>query len=553
MTKYRDTFSQLPLYCLVICLFIIIDVKGQKKTFTRADSLRGSIGAGRSWWDIRYYDLQVQPDLSAKTIQGKVIIHFTISKQGVGKQMQLDLQEPLVIDSMRFNGVSISDFYREGNIYWINSAGWKTKPSQQHQLQVWYHGKPKEAPSAPWDGGWVWKKDSLGRPWVTVTCQGFGASVWYPCKDHQSDEPEKGASLTIRVPDSLSAIGNGRLAKKVSHPDKTTSWVWKVTQRINNYNLMRYIGKYVHWKDTAMGEKGKLDLDYWVLDYNLDKAKKQFKQVKPMLRSMEYWFGPYPFYQDGFKLIETWHLGMEHQSAIAYGNQYKMGYRGRDLSESGWGLKWDFIIVHESGHEWFGNNITTKDIADMWIHEGFTHYSETLFIEYHYGKEAADAYIRGVRKGITNKKPLIGQYGVNDEGDLDMYYKGANIIHTIRQVIDNDIMFKKILRGLNQKFYHQTVNSKQIESYISKESGKEMGKIFDQYLRTKDLPVLVYQRKNGQLLFKWTDCIEGFNMPMQLTNKKWVHPTSQWQSISDDAEEHPFSNNFLVSFREEKE
>ena len=553
MTKYRDTFFQLPLYSLVICLFIIVDVKGQIKNFTRADSLRGSIGPGRDWWDIRYYDLQIQPDLVEKTMQGTVTIHFAIGKKGVGKQMQLDLQGPLVIDSMRFNGVSISDFYREGNVYWINSAAWKTKPNQQHQLQVWYHGKPKEAPSAPWDGGWVWKKDSLGRPWVTVTCQGFGASVWYPCKDHQSDEPENGASLTIRVPDSLSAIGNGRLVKKVSHPDKTTSWIWKVTQPINNYNLIPYIGKYVHWKDTAMGEKGKLDLDYWVLDYNLDKAKKQFKQVKPMLRSMEYWFGPYAFYKDGFKLIETWHLGMEHQSAIAYGNQYKMGYRGRDLSESGWGLKWDFIIVHESGHEWFGNNITTKDIADMWIHEGFTHYSETLFIEYHYGKEAANAYIRGVRKGITNKKPLIGQYGVNDEGDLDMYYKGANIIHTIRQVIDNDVIFRKILRGLHQKFYHQTVNSKQIESYISKESGKELGKIFDQYLRTKDLPVLTYQRKNGQLLFKWTNCIEGFNMPIQLVNKKWIRPASQWQSIPDDAEEHPFSNNFLVSFREVKE
>jgi aminopeptidase N len=366
-----------------------------------------------------------------------------------------------------------------------------------------------------------------------VAVQGLGASAWYPCKDHQSDEPDNGASLTVMVPDTLVAVANGKL-KDRTVKNGIASYTWEVNNPINNYNIVPYIGKYINFTETFDGEKGKLNCSYWVLDYNLEKAKKQFTQVAQTLKAFEHWFGPYPFYEDDFKLVESPHLGMEHQSAVAYGNGYVNGYRGTDLSGSGWGLKWDFIIVHETGHEWFGNNITAKDIADMWIHEGFTDYSETLFTEYFYGKDAGDEYVRGLRKNIENDKPIIGSYGVNQEGSGDMYYKGANLLHTIRQIINDDEKFRSILRGLNKTFYHQTVTTKQIEEYIIKQSGKDLSKVFDQYLRTKNIPQLKLDVDGTTLKYKWDDAIEGFNMPVLLTNGQWIIPTNKPQEKKMD-------------------
>ncbi|RYY10615.1 MAG: M1 family peptidase, partial [Chitinophagaceae bacterium] len=356
--------------------------------------------------------------------------------------------------------------------------------------------------------------------------------VWYPCKDHQSDEPEQGASLTMIVPDTLIAVGNGKLKSKFAGKGLAT-YTWEVTNPINIYNIVPYIGKYASWKETFAGEKGKLDLEYWVLETNLEKAKTQFQQVPKMLKCFEHWFGPYPFYKDGFKLVESPHLGMEHQSAVAYGNGYQNGYLGRDLSGTGWGLKWDFIIIHESGHEWFANNITTNDIADMWVHEGFTAYSETLFTTCEFGVEAGNEYVIGTRKAIQNDIPVIGKYGVNQEGSGDMYYKGSNMLHTIRQIIGNDEKFRKILRGLNSEFYHKTVDSKDVEAYISREAGKSLSKVFDQYLRTTTIPVLEYAMDKGQLTYRWTNCVKGFNMPVKIIGEgksQIITPTPDWQT-----------------------
>jgi aminopeptidase N len=389
---------------------------------------------------------------------------------------------------------------------------------------------------------------------MSVACQGLGASVWYPCKDHQSDEPDNGASLSITAADTLVAVGNGRLVEKKPAPNNSLTWTWKVKNPINNYNIIPYIGKYVHFDDHYSGEnKRNLSLDYWVLDYNLSKAKKQFTQVKSMLKCFEYWFGPYPFYEDGYKLVESPHLGMEHQSAVAYGNKYANGYLGTDLSHTGWGLKWDYIIVHESGHEWFANSITTKDIADMWVHEGFTDYAETLYTECLFGKKAADEYCQGLRENIDNDIPIIGHYGVNQEGSGDMYYKGANMIHTIRQVINDDVLFRNILRGLNKTFYHQAVTSKQVEEYISKKSGKDLSKIFDQYLRTINIPVLEYKISKNKIDFRWTNCVDGFNMPLKINTGKsqLINPTTDWQSLklstTHDGETFSVDKNFYIN------
>ncbi|MFL5808692.1 MAG: M1 family metallopeptidase, partial [Flavisolibacter sp.] len=524
--------------------------------FTHQDTLRGAIGPERSWWDVLHYDISVTPDFNAKTITGKTTIQYKITEDRHSDYLQIDLQQPLTIDTIYYNNklyinYPAKPYYKEGNVWHVPLP--KAAKGSEQSISIVYHGKPREAVMPPWDGGWIFKKDKQGNPWMSVACQGLGASVWYPCKDHQSDEPDRGATLTINVPNDLVAVGNGRLKNKSSVGD-LTSWTWEVKSPINNYTIIPYIGKYVNWSDTLQGEKGKLDLNYWVLDYELDKAKKQFEQVKPMLHAFEYWFGPYPFYEDGYQLIQAPHLGMEHQSAVAYGNEFKNGYLGRDLSGTGWGLKWDYIIVHESGHEWFANNITTKDIADMWIHEGFTDYSETLFTEYYYGKDAANAYLQGLRKNIENNSPIIGPYGVNKEGSGDMYYKGANLLHTIRQVINDDGKFREILRNLNRDFYHQTVTSKQVENYISQKSGKDLTKIFDQYLRTTKIPVLDLKFEGDKIQYSWTNVVDGFSMPVKLTNGTWLNTTTTEQKLNmskADFDRIGVDKNFYVELRKQ--
>ncbi len=499
--------------------------------FTRQDTLRGSYSEGRKGWDVLKYDITIQPNLKVKTLSGKNKITFYDTGARV---MQIDMQEPMIIDSIICGG-KLLPLTREGNVYWVTfrdpKAKYKIKPGPR-EITAYFHGKPVEAKRAPWDGGWIWTKDEKGRDWVSVACQGLGASVWYPCKDHQGDEPDNGALLTIIVPDTLVGVGNGRLVSEKNNGDGTAAFTWAVKNPINNYNIIPYIGKYVNFTDNMTGEKGSLDLSYWVLDYNLEKAKKQFAVVKPMIECFESWMGPYPFYEDSYKLIDAPHLGMEHQSGVAYGNKYGMGYLGRDLSGTGWGLKFDFIIVHESGHEWFGNNITSKDIADMWVHESFTNYSETLFTECLFGKQAGSEYVIGTRKNILNDKPIIGTYGVNSEGSGDMYYKGANMLHTIRQVIDNDAAFKNILRGLGKDFYHKTVIGREIERYMIQKSGKDLSHIFDQYLRTTNIPELQYKKEGDIISYKWTNVVKGFNMPVKLTNGKWIYPTEASKKIT---------------------
>jgi len=517
----------------------------QSKGFTRADTLRGTYGLSRDWWDVLKYDLHVKFNLKDSSISGENVIQINTIKKG--DILQIDLQEPMILDEcyittespspLKYNqpSIPVKEIKKDGNAYFIkiHPAFTSAKSDKPFYLTVKFHGKPRVAVRPPWDGGLIMKKDKNNNAFVSIACQGLGASVWYPCKDHQIDEPDS-AEMHITIPDSLVCVGNGRFRGKISNGDGTATYDWAVTNPINNYNIIPYIGKYVHFSEVYEGEKGKLDMDYWVLDYNLDKAKEQFKDAPRMMKAFEHWFGPYPFYEDGFKLVEAPHLGMEHQSATAYGNGYKNGYRGTDLSGSGWGLKWDFIIIHEAGHEWFANNITSKDIADMWIHESFTNYSETLFTDYWYGKEAGNAYVQGTRKNISNDIPIIGPYNVNQEGSGDMYYKGGNMIHTIRQVINDDEKFRQILRGLNKTFYHQTVTTKQVEDYISKQSKHNFSKVFDQYLRTIDIPVLEYKVEGHKLSYRYTNCVKGFDLPLKVKFKteQWIKPTENWKTLN---------------------
>ena len=548
------------LFLLITC-YSLLNIQcsaqplNQKQKFTHQDTLRGSIGPEREWWDVLHYDVQVTPDYNAKSITGETTIQYKVVKDKYSDYLQIDLQQPLKIDTIYYDGKLYINYprkpyYNEGNVWHVPLP--KAPKNSIHSISIIYHGNPRIARNPPWDGGWIFTKDAEGRPWMTVACQGLGASVWYPCKDHQSDEPDNGATLSITVDSTLVAVGNGRLKEKKSN-DATTTWTWEVKDPINNYNIIPYIGKYVTWHEDYNGEKGKLDCDYWVLDYDLEKAKKQFMQVDDMLKCFEYWMGPYPFYEDGYKLVETPHLGMEHQSAVAYGNKFMNGYLGRDLSGSGWGNDWDYIIVHESGHEWFANNITSNDIADMWIHEGITDYSETLFVQCKSGKEAANAYTQGLRRTIRNDRPIIGSYGVNQEGSGDMYNKGNNIMHMVRQIINNDSLFRNILRGLNEVFYHKTVDSKDVENYITKKSGKDLSKLFDQYLRTTQIPTLEYKIQGDKLSFHWANCISGFNMPVKLASSdQWITPGTDWKETSVTAamkDGFKIDNNFYITVK----
>ena len=518
----------------------------KKKEFTHADTLRGTVGPERAWWDVTSYAINVKPDFESKSIEGVTEIRFKVLDSK--NKMQVDLQQPLKVSSFSWNGKELKS-EREGNVYWVD-FGESLKKGTNQTLTVKYSGVPRQAVRPPWDGGWIWTKDKNGNPWMSVACQGLGASVWYPCKDHQSDEPDS-AIMSITVPDTLTAIGNGRLRSKTSGGNKLATYTWVVTNPINNYDIIPYIGKYAHWHEDFSGEKGHLDCDYWVLEYNLEKAQSQFKQAAQMLTCFEHWFGPYPFYEDGYKLVEAPHLGMEHQSAVAYGNRFENGYLGRDLSRSGWGLKWDFIIVHESGHEWFGNNITTKDVADMWVHEGITNYSETIFTTCQFGVEAGNDYVIGTRANIRNDIPIIGNYGVNSEGSGDMYYKGGNMMHMIRQIVNDDEKFRQILRGLNKEFYHQTVTTQQVENYISKQAGEDLSKIFDQYLRSTQIPSLEYKIEGGKLSYRWTNCVPGFNMPLKVkigTETKWIKPTESIQTLDVGTEtKFDVDRNFYIT------
>ncbi|MCD6017156.1 MAG: family peptidase [Bacteroidetes bacterium] len=520
-------------FLIVLLLWFSTFSFSQTKNFTKEDTLIGSNTAYRAWWDVMHYHVSIKPDFKTKFLSGDCIIKYKVIADSLPFVMQIDLQDPLQVDSVFVDNVKFTNYKKENN-RWMLSLIPQQKKSE-HTIRVYYQGNPKIAKNPPWDGGFVWKKDSLGNPWMSVACQGAGASIWFPCKDVQSEEPDQGAVLTMVVPDSLVAVGNGKLIDKYTVGKNLMSYKWKITNPINSYDIIPYIGKYSLIKDSVIGENGKLITDYWVLSYHVKKAKQHLKpNVVKTIKCLEHWFGPYPFYEDSYKIVESPYLGMEHQSNIAYGNFYLNGYAGRDLSNTGWGLKWDFIVVHETAHEWFGNSITALDVADNWIHEGFASYAEVLFTECEFGKEAGNDYCAGIRKKIDNDIPLIGKYGVKKEGSGDIYNKGSNVIHMIRQLVDDDEKFRLILRDVSRTFYHQIITTKAFEDYLILKTGKDLQPLFDQYLRTTQIPRLEYKLTKNKLEFRYINCNDAFNMPVKVTTEKefWIYPTTQWQTIT---------------------
>jgi aminopeptidase N len=497
--------------------------------FTRADTLRGSISPQRAWWDVTFYDLHVRVSPADSSMAGRNGITYRVVQPS--REMQVDLQEPMQVDSMVQDGRRLA-FRREGNAFFVTLAS-PQRAGESRTLTVHFHGKPIAARNAPWDGGVVWAQDTVGNRWVATAVQGLGASAWWPVKDHQTEEPDS-QRIAVTVPDPMVDVSNGRLRNTTRNGDGTTTYEWFVKSPINNYDVAVNAGTYAHFGDTYAGERGTLTLDFWPLAANLERARSQFRQAKPMLQCFERWFGPFPWYEDGYKLVETPHLGMEHQSAVAYGNKYQNGYLGRDRSGTGHGMEWDFIIIHESAHEWWGNHVTTKDVADMWVHESFANYSEALYTECTQGREAGFAYARGGRQNVQNDAPIQGVYGVQSEGSGDMYDKGGLMLHTIRQVIGDDAKWRRILRGLQSTYGRKTVTGREVQQYISRESGVDLDRVFRQYLTTTMIPVLEYRISGPTLSYRWANVVPGFDMPVKVTlsgdSLSVIRPTTAWKT-----------------------
>ena len=516
----------------ILAFFIYSVALAQEKPLTRQDTLRGSVTPEREWWDLTFYHLNIEANPIDSTIKGYVLIRYDVIHSA--DIMQIDLQPPMKISRINQEDKNLH-FTRDGNAWFVQLQK-EQRVGESNEIVVYYEGRPKVSEKPPWDDGLTWAMDDNGKSFYATTCQGGGASIWWPCKDHMYDEPDSMA-LSITTPCNLMNVSNGRLKTVKKNPNGTKTWHWYVSNPINNYGVNINVGDYVHFGEVYEGELGDLDLDYYILSYNLDKAKDHFKQVPKMMEAFEYWFGPYPFYEDGYKLVEAPYSGMEHQSSVTYGNGFRNGYHGRDLSGTGWGEKFDFIIIHESGHEWFANSITYKDIADMWIHEGFTAYSEGLFVEYWYGKKAGFEYLRGIRSNILNDRPVIGTYNVNRPGSGDMYQKGATMLHTIRQIVNDDGKWREILRGLNKTFRYQTVTTEQIEEYMIANIGFNLKPIFDQFLRDTRIPVLEYRFTDEGLKYRWGNCVSGFNMPVKIyidTKEIWLRSNGKVWAILEN-------------------
>ena len=501
--------------------------------FTRADTLRGMLLPERSCYDVKYYHLDVRVDPKSRTIRGSNTILFNVDS--AFDKMQIDLYRNLDIERITLDSTVDLSYSREFNAVHIHFPG-ILAGNTLHSIKVMYGGTPTVAKRPPWDGGFTWTTDSTGAPWVVVTCEGVGASIWWPNKDHLSDKPDS-MLISITVPKGLEDVSNGRLRAVTDLADGWTQYDWFVSYPINNYCATLNIGKFAHFSDQYVNGDT-LTLDYYVLPQDLQKAKVTFQQVKSMMDAYWNFFGEYPFMRDGYKLIESPHNGMEHQSAVAYGNRFLEGYVGR--ASSAVGLKFDFIIIHESAHEWWGNSVTAKDIADMWIHESCAAYGEALFVEHVWGYAAALSYINGKKSNVRNTEPIIGVYNVQHEGSGDMYDKGQLVLNTLRSVIDNDDLWFSILKGIQQTFKYQTVSANDIFSYINKRSGSDYSYFFDQYLKHPHIPeLLVTVVKKGETvkaMYRWEADVEDFRMPIRVTTSentyKFIYPTTRWKTMN---------------------
>lgn len=517
--------------CIFLFLIFLVVSNVQAQDFTRKDSLQGGFSFERTCFDVQRYDLNITVDPEKKIIYGSNTISFKMLQQS--SKIQLDLFENMNVDSIVFENKKL-EFEREFGAVFIHFPKTIEISDSILRLEFYYSGNPIIAKNAPWDGGFVFSKDTNGKPWICVAVQGTGGSLWFPLKDSQSDEPDLGASIKVAVPNGLMNVSNGRFMGNQDLKNGYTRWDWEVTNPINSYNITLNIGDYVYLHE----KQNNLDLDYYVLRGNEEVAKTHFAEVKPMMDCFESKFGPYPFPEDGYKLVESNYLGMEHQSAVAYGNKYLKGYLEKDLSGTGIGLKFDFIIIHESAHEWFGNSITSRDIADMWIHEAFTTYAESVYIECQFGKQKALQYINGQQKLVENKEPILGKYGVNSKGSADMYYKGTQMLNTLRNAVDNDEKWWSVMKKFALTYRHKIIESIEVIQFFSEETGWDLEPFFVQFLKKTTIPTLELKQCGRKTKYRFINSVKDFRLPVHLLIngvKTAIVPTANWQTIKVDS------------------
>jgi aminopeptidase N len=491
---------------------------------TRAEILRGAYGPYRSNNDLLYYHLDIRVDPEKQFISGKNTIRFRMLTDGT--RIQLDLLETLKIDKILL-GTTPLKYERDTGAVFVDFPQ-TLRAGQIYSIDFYYSGRPQETGRF---GGMTFKKDPAGRVWINTACENIGASMWWPNKDQWRDEVEN-MDLSIAIPNGLVDVSNGKFVGKADLGDGYTRWDWHVSYPINNYDVSLNIGSYVHFADKL----GDLPLDFYVLPEDLEKAKVQFAQARGMMEAYQHYFGPYPFVKDGYKLIEAPYTGMEHQSAVTYGNHFKNGYYERDWTGVGISLRFDFIIIHESGHEWFGNSITAADPADMWIHEGWTTYLESLYVEYRWGKDDAIKYLNGMKQKVHNQRPIVAERGVNAEPTQDQYFKGALMINTLRSVVNDDAKWWPLLHNFYQHFKYQNILTEDVVMYFNQHTGINLTPIFNQYLRHAQIPrlELLFSETPGTVLYKWRADEDEFAMPVRVgTPGAWqiIHPTTEWQSM----------------------
>jgi aminopeptidase N len=540
---------------LLFCAITVPSASRGQSSFTRADSLRGGLTPLRTCYDVTFYDLSITVDTVSRSIAGSNTITFIVKNEF--DLMQVDLFENMKIDRIIFDGRTTLRFERELNAVYVHFPQ-TLKANKIHSITIYYAGTPQEAKRPPWEGGFTWARDAENNHWIAVTCQGLGASSWWPNKDHQSDEPDS-MRMSVAVPSNLMNVSNGRLRKKEELDHGLTRYVWFVSYPINNYNVTLNIAKYAHFSDIHLSGKDTLTLDYYVLPEHLAKAQRQVEQVTPMMKCFEQHFGPYPFLRDGYKLVECPHTGMEHQSAVAYGNHYVGGYRGFASSEVG--LMFDFIIIHETAHEWWGNSVTSNDIADMWIHESFGAYAEAVYVECMFGYDKAMQYVNGKKTGVLNDRPIIGTYGVHKAGSGDMYNKGQLVLNTLRHAIDNDSLWWDILKSIAQRYKYTSIDAKEIIALVNEKTKADYAYFFSQYLSHTNPPRLeaVLRRKGPktEVRYRWLADVEDFRMPVTVKAGEGrfivLQPTTSWQSLHlDYADPRDFvhvENQFYIDFK----
>jgi len=557
MKKYFPYSSYLLFLLLSSCSLLGIHVKvtnpkhaGKYPKFSESLKLLGSLNKYRNCFDATFYELNISVDEKKKYLKGKVLMNAIALSDF--DTLQIDLYENMKVNNI---GFATLNSIQESETKFINASyvrkhgaifiALKQKAGEIFKLKIEYEGKPVEAKRPPWKGGFVWKKDKEKNPWIGVACESEGASLWWPCKDVTNDEPDS-TSINITVSKGLMAVSNGKFVG-ISNPDQqNVTYKWFVSYPINLYNVTLYVGKFSLLSDTYTMPSGKiLPVNHYVLPMNYEKAKTHLAQAKGQIAFFEKTFGEYPWHHDGYKLIESPYEGMEHQSAIAYGNNYKNSYNG-----------FDYIILHESAHEWWGNSVSAADLSDVWLHEGFATYSEALYVESIQGKNAYLRYLLTYRLFIKNKRPVVGPVGVRffDYKDSDVYMKGAWILHTLRTLINDDILFFDILKSFHERYKMKTVTSKDFIDMVNEKTGSDYSWFFHQYLNKREAPFLEYYWDGTNFYYRWKYVGADFKMPAEISLDGLVKinlkPTDKIQKIAISSQSYKeiSFNNYTALF-----